>query len=211
MSSEEDIIGESDSDEIEVTAKEVFEKLVEAWMNEKLSPDLLETRIELVECMLTQVKELENSLSSKDKNLSTALQKVELERVKFVIASFLRERIKKIENHTVHVLEEEAKNETQKLSPDELQFAKSFAGNMEKLFDKLALQQMPSNMQVLDQKKNVPRPNLDAYVFIKVNEKVDQVTLDPEEDPIELEEGSQHIVRYKTIAPFVENGQVSLI
>lgn len=29
MSSEEDIIGESDSDEIEVTAKEVFEKLVE--------------------------------------------------------------------------------------------------------------------------------------------------------------------------------------
>ena len=31
------------------------------------------------------------------------------------------------------------------------------------------------------------------------------------EDPIELEAGSQHIVRYKAIAAFVENGQVSLI
>ena len=88
---------------------------------------------------------------------------------------------------------------------------------MEKLFDKLALQQMPSNMQSLDQKKNglfclnfvslyiyypfirylqcliiavkytyyfflflVPKPNLDSYVFIKVNEKVDQATMDPE-------------------------------
>lgn len=210
---DEDIINGSDNEdeEIEVTAKEVFEKLLEAWLNEKFSPELLETRIELIECMLVQVKELENSLSSKDKDLSTVLQKIELERVKFVISSFLRERLEKIEGNVIHVLEDEAGTENPKLSPDELNFAKSFADNMEKHFNKLALQQMPSNMQTLEQKKNTPRPNLDSYVFIRVNENVDQVILDPEEDPVDLESGSQHIVRYKTIASYVESGAISLI
>ena len=35
-----------------------FQFNIKAWLNEKLAPDLLETRIELVECMLAQVKEL---------------------------------------------------------------------------------------------------------------------------------------------------------
>jgi len=201
---------ESD-DEIEVTAKEVFDKLVEAWLNEKFSPDLLETKIQLVECMLAQVKELEGSFESADKDLSASLQKVELERVKFVIASYLRERLKKIENNVVHILEEEGKGDTTKLSAEELVYAKSFSKNMQSHLNTLALDQMPANMQTLDQKKQIPRPNLDDYVFIKVLEKQDQVVLDPEEDPYDLEATSQHIVRFKPIAPFVETGSICLL
>ena len=203
-----DIIGSGDEDEIEVTPKEVYDKLTEAWMNEKFAPELLESQIDLVECMLAQVKELENSFTGKEKDMASSLQKVELERVKFVITSYLRERLKKIENNVIHVLAEEAKSETSKLSPEELVFARSFADNMQKHFNTLALKQMPSNMQTLDRKKNIPMPNMDAYVLIKVNETQENVKLDPEDEPSDLVEGTQHILRYQPIAPFVKQSSL---
>eukprot|EP00111_Clytia_hemisphaerica_P006601 TCONS_00019127-protein len=208
---EADEILDGSEDEIEVTAKDVYEKLLKVWLNEKLSAELLPHHDELVECMMGQIKEIESSLSSRDKNLKTSLQKIELERVKFVISSYLRERLKKIENNVVHILAEEASMEQPRMSPEEMQFAKAFSENLENHFEQLALQQMPANMQSLDKKKNIPKPNLESFVFIKVLENVEQVTLDPEEDPVDLDEGSQHIVRYKTIAPYIQTEQVVLI
>ena len=41
--------------EEELTAAEVLNKLEDAWLNEKHSPELLEPKMELVECMLEQV------------------------------------------------------------------------------------------------------------------------------------------------------------
>ncbi|XP_047127446.1 DNA replication complex GINS protein SLD5 isoform X2 [Hydra vulgaris] len=201
---------ESD-EEIEVTAKEVYEKILQAWLNEKFSPELLESRNELIECMLAQVKEIESGFIQKNKSLESTLQKVELERVKFVIASYLRERLKKIENNVVHVLEMEALNETSKLSPEELAYAKSFADATQKHLNTLALDQMPVNMQSIERTKTTPRPNLDEYMFIRVNEKQTQVLIDPEEDPLDLEVGSQHIVRFKPVGALVESGAISLL
>ena len=207
----DDVVGSDDDDEIEVTAKEVYDKLTEAWLNEKFAPELLESQVELVECMLAQVKELENNFTSKDRDLVSSLQKIELERVKFVITSYLRERLKKIENNVIHILAQESKGEKSKLSPEELVFAKSFADSIQTHLNVQVLQQMPPNMQALDQKKNIPKPNMDAYVLIKVKEKQEQVLLDPEDEPTDLEEGSQHILRYQPISPFVVSSTISLI
>ena len=44
--------------EEELTAAEVLQKLEDAWLNEKHSPELLEPKMEIVECMLEQVMEL---------------------------------------------------------------------------------------------------------------------------------------------------------
>ena len=56
-----DIFQESGSEPVEeyeeeLTAAEVLQKLEDAWLNEKHSPELLEPKIEIVECMLEQVK-----------------------------------------------------------------------------------------------------------------------------------------------------------
>jgi len=205
-----DINGSDDDDEIEVTAKEVYDKLTEAWLNEKFAPELLESQAELVECMLAQVKEIENNFTKKDKGLASSLQKIELERVKFLIASYLRERLKKIEQYVVYVLQQEAKSDTPKMSAEELKFAKTFADSMQKHLNSLVLHQMPYNMQNLKQEKN-PKPNMDAYVLMKVNERQEHVLLDPEDEPTDLEEGSQHILRYQPIASLVETSSVTLV
>ena len=41
--------------EEELTAAEVLQKLEDAWLNEKHSPELLDPKMEIVECMLEQV------------------------------------------------------------------------------------------------------------------------------------------------------------
>ena len=45
-----------DEYEEELTAAEVLQKLEDYWLNEKQSPELLEPKMEIVECMLEQVK-----------------------------------------------------------------------------------------------------------------------------------------------------------
>eukprot|EP00112_Aurelia_sp_Birch-Aquarium-sp1_P009103 Seg2022.1 transcript_id=Seg2022.1/GoldUCD/mRNA.D3Y31 product="DNA replication complex GINS protein SLD5" protein_id=Seg2022.1/GoldUCD/D3Y31 len=205
---------DSENEEIEVTAAEVIEKLEEAWLNEKFSPELLHSKVELVECLLEQIQEMDERLKTAPKgNVSASLQIMELERVKFIMSSYLRRRIEKIEEFTIHILEEEADrsdDQPSKLSPEELKYAKEFSDNMESLFNSLALQHMTANMQSIDRKK-VPRPNLNSHVFLTVADKQDQVLVDPEEEPFDLEEGSQHIMRYGPIAPLINNGAVKLM
>ena len=46
--------GEEEYEE-ELTAAEVLQKLEDAWLNEKHSPELLEPKMEIIECMLEQV------------------------------------------------------------------------------------------------------------------------------------------------------------
>ena len=51
----ENSAGDAEQFEEELTAAEVLQKLEDAWLNEKHSPELLEPRMEIVECMLEQV------------------------------------------------------------------------------------------------------------------------------------------------------------
>ena len=46
--------GDDGQYEEELTAAEVLQKLEDAWLNEKHSPEILEPRMEIVECMLEQ-------------------------------------------------------------------------------------------------------------------------------------------------------------
>ena len=47
--------GDAEQFEDELTAAKVLQKLEDAWLNEKHSPEILEPRMEIVECMLEQV------------------------------------------------------------------------------------------------------------------------------------------------------------
>lgn len=206
--------GESD-EEIEVTAAEVLVQLENAWMNEKYAPELLESKVDLVECMLDQIREMEGNLKKiKQGDVVASLHKLEIDRIRFVLSSYTRTRLQKIEKHVVHVLEQEAareENEPSHLSQEELQYAKEYADNMEGLFKSLALQHMPANMQTIDRKKAVPRPNMDKYVFLKVLENQEQIMIDPDEEPIDLQDRAQYIMRYSAIAPLLTDGSVSLL
>ncbi|XP_020035618.1 DNA replication complex GINS protein SLD5 isoform X2 [Castor canadensis] len=198
MAEEVDLAGlDSDggSEEVVLTPAELIERLEQAWMNEKFAPELLESKSEIVECVMEQLDHMEENLRrAKKEDL-------------------------KIEKFFPHILEKEKmrpEGEPASLSPEEFAFAREYMAHTETYLKNVALKHMPPNLQKVDLLRAVPKPDLDSYVFLKVKERQENILVEPEADEqrdyvIDLEVGSQHLIRYKTIAPLVASGAVQLI
>lgn len=196
------------AEEEAITASEVLMQLEKAWTNEMLAPELLEAKPELVACMMEQLSEMEENIRRVKKgDFVASLHQLEIERIRFVVASYLRTRLKKIETHYVILLEKSQKL----LSVDELAYAKEYARNIEKLFDGLALRRMPSNLRNLDGDKLAVMPNDDAYVFFRVLRRCNEVAAEEDEVPVDLERGSQHIMRYRPVASLLADNSILLL
>ncbi|KAK0047125.1 DNA replication complex GINS protein SLD5 [Biomphalaria pfeifferi] len=218
----DDLLETVDDEEEEeaMTAPEVLHKLEEAWLNEKFSPDLLPVKSNLVECMLDQIVAMENNISTLKKgDFRISVHRMEIDRIRYVISSYLRHRLAKIESLTTHVLQEEEKrrdSENVLMSPAELEFAKGYCNSVMTHLTNTALDHMPLKAATPNAKEIAVLPNLDSYVFLKVNENTENVlveeeTVDAREEIMDFEKGDQHIMRYKPIASLVESGAVSLI
>lgn len=127
------------SDDVPVNSKQVIEMMESAWLNEKFSPEILPHKKVLVDCLLGQinymVENLENVGSS---NFQRCMHQMELDRLRYVVTSYLRIRLKKIETYVASILTEEQqrleKNEALYLAPNELHFAKEFQKSEYRLF-----------------------------------------------------------------------------
>ncbi|XP_030057910.1 DNA replication complex GINS protein SLD5 [Microcaecilia unicolor] len=208
------------SDEVLLTPAELIHQLEEAWLNEKFAPDLLESKSEIVECVIEQLSHMEENLQrAKKGDLKVSIHRMEIDRIRYVLSSYLRSRLLKIEKFFPHVVEKEklrAKEDPSALSPEEFAFAKEYLENTEMFLKNVTLKHMPPNLQSIDLLKSVPQPNLDSFVFLRVKERQENILIEPETDEqreytVDLEEGSQHLIRYKTIAPLVTSGAVQLI
>ncbi|KAL5471487.1 hypothetical protein EMCRGX_G029608 [Ephydatia muelleri] len=212
---------ETSGDEYEsMTAAEVVEKLEEAWQNEKFAPEILECRTEVVDCVMELIRDMEENISHvKRGDLVAGIHKLELDRIKYVLSSYLRQRILKIQDHALHILEQEATRSSatsSRLSPGELAFAKEYAENVETHLHSLTLRHMPSNFQHVEKRNAITRPNVEGYVFVKVLEKSEKVLLDAEDDgadgaTVDLDLDNQYILRYKAVSSLVHTGALRLI
>ncbi|XP_006897059.1 PREDICTED: DNA replication complex GINS protein SLD5 [Elephantulus edwardii] len=223
MTEELDLMGQDSdggSDEVVLTPAELIERLEQAWMNEKFAPELLESKSEIVECVIEQLNHMEENLKrAKKGDLKVSIHRMEMERIRYVLSSYLRCRLMKIEKFFPHVLEKEktrSAKEPSILSPEEFTFAKEYMANTETYLKNVALRHMPPNLQKVDLLKAIPKPDLDSYVFLRVKERQENILVEPETDEqrdyvIDFEKGSQHLIRYKTIAPLVASGAVQLI
>lgn len=208
----------SDDDE-EITAQVVLKTLEDAWQNERLAPEILPHHNEMVECMLGQIQHMERNISKLPKtDLRASIHKMELSRIKFIICNYLRTRINKIEKYCIHIISEERQrmiSNTNYLTPSEYKYAQEYLSNMEKHLKNVALDKMPDNMQTFDSNKLSVLPNLNAHIFLKANETINGVVMEgitaDQDEEIDLDDGSQHILQYKPIAELVKNGKVTLI
>ncbi|KAK7463984.1 hypothetical protein BaRGS_00038024, partial [Batillaria attramentaria] len=179
--------GEEDEDVETMTASEVLDKLEEAWLNEKFAPELLEGKMDLVECMLEQISAMEENLRLARKgDPKISLHRMEIDRVRFILSSYLRLRLQKIEKYSSHVLEQEGRRKADDnplMSEAEEQFARNYLDSMKTHFSALALRHMPTNMQTVDKELSGVRPNMDSYVFLRVNENTENVLI--EEDTVD--------------------------
>lgn len=123
---------ESDNDEIHLTLAQALELMEETWINEKFAPELLPNRLELVECLLLQIKNMEENLESlSSSDFQKGIYQLEVDRLRYLISSYLRTRIVKIENFCVALLRDEAvrseNGEDIYMSRDEIEYATKYS------------------------------------------------------------------------------------
>ncbi|EDV26588.1 DNA replication complex GINS protein SLD5 [Trichoplax sp. H2] len=214
MDEEQELEGYEESDEyVAMTSAELLDKLKEAWINERMAPELLNSQDELVECMIEQLDAMERNLKTGKRNpLVNSMHGLEMERVRFLINSYIRCRLGKIEKYVIDVLQQHkarGQEDLPLLSRAELEYAREYADGMENHLKSTILKFLPTNLQNFDEAKELPKPNKDKYVFIRVNDQQDQVLIDDDETT-DLNKGARHIVRYSFIASLLSEGSVSL-
>ncbi|MPD00971.1 DNA replication complex GINS protein SLD5 [Portunus trituberculatus] len=144
---------------------------------------------------------------------------LQIDRIRYVLSSYLRVRLEKIERYAHHLLEKDASvtDPLQAvLSPQEASYAKEYVSSMESHFQKVVLQQMPEIIRGFDAVKECVKPNLESYVFFKVKKAVPGVLVEDfrgegRDEEVDLEEGSQYLMRYNTVKDLLQSGTVVFI
>ncbi|XP_074113295.1 DNA replication complex GINS protein SLD5 [Cotesia typhae] len=205
---------ESDTEEVPKTVAEVLEELTQAWQNEKASPEILKHMSDHVDGLLEHITCMEVNIESLHKDdLRVTIHRMEIDRIRYLITSYLRTRLEKIELYAIDIIKEEAKRSQNNryLSDNELQFAKDWTTNMETLLKSVVLQHLPGNFQELEIDKLTVKPNLNSHVFIHANRAAEGILIPGTDRELNIAEGSQHIVQYKAVAHLVKDGSVQLL
>ncbi|KAJ1785777.1 GINS complex subunit, partial [Coemansia sp. RSA 2399] len=165
---------EEEEDEEEDLVEDDLIMLTRALTNERAAPDILEyegTALEnLMELVDFQLKRI-----STQPALVANILKMDVDRVKYLVRSYLRTRLYKIEQHARHYTNDPIYRE--RLSQNELDYANGFVELGDKHIRSSFLDQLPphlrdmneSNIRGLDM---VPKPDLDSAVFCKVRTNV---------------------------------------
>lgn len=215
----QDFEGSDGSDnDYDMSLEKCMKTLQKSWVNEKMSPNLLDCEVEALTIGLDQIREMQENINKvKDADLKVSIHQLEVERIKFLLSSYLRCRLKKIQNNFGSIIRQHFEGNETKLTPSELKFAQRFSEDISEHITQSALKHLPNIVKSdFNLASVVPTPNLDKYVFVVVREPVeglicDEETEDQVADVIDLEVGDKYLIRYKLVKRFIENSQIDLI
>ncbi|KAJ4900772.1 DNA replication protein-related [Raphanus sativus] len=198
------------------------ELLKRAWRNEKAAPEILPYQGDLVERAKGQIELVEGNIEDYVEDgidpLVVSLYQMDLDRTQFLLRSYLRVRLLKIEKFMFHILKsEEAES---RLSEQEKAFARRCAADLTKHFEESVLLKLPENYQTVqkqslisDEDDMVPEPNLDTFVVCRSKNSLKLNLYEEGETPVilDLDRGEPSFVRYRAVKRAFESGEVELI
>ncbi|KAK1280172.1 hypothetical protein QJS04_geneDACA004595 [Acorus gramineus] len=196
------------------------ELLRRAWRNEKAGPEILQFQDALVQRAREQIQLLEGTVEEFMENgtddLVISLYQMDLDRTLFLLRSYLRIRLLKIQKYAIHYSKTQLWD---RLSEEEQKFAKKCTDILEKHFEQSVLSRLPYGYQSIlrqsissEEDDMVPEPQLDTFVFCKSKGAVGSFQLDDSGDEIvDLVADDLYILRYKSIKGLVEGGRIDLV
>ncbi|KAK2405082.1 GINS complex subunit [Trifolium repens] len=201
------------------------ELLKRAWRNEKAAPEILRFESDLITRVREQIELMEETVEEKltvgTDPLSVSLYQMDLDRTLFLLRSYLRIRILKIEKYMFHIRKtEELWN---RLSKDEKFFTERCTDDLKKHLEESVLSKLPENYQsyerqsvISEEDDMVPEPRLDTFVLCRSKEYLTGIQL--EDGPVddrsklfEMEPDVLYFICYKSIKPLVESGKIDLL
>ncbi|KAF2134507.1 GINS complex, Sld5 component [Dothidotthia symphoricarpi CBS 119687] len=201
-----------------------LQELTRCWVAERVAPELLPWPSELMERVLDRIRRqielVEDQTGNMDPktNFKLIVIQTEVERFKFLVRSFLRARIKKIDAHPLHTLNlHTASIDTFQplLSPSEHQYLTSHQSLLSTHYSTSFLSQFPASLQRLDDTTGgismVDKPDEDKAVFVRVLRDVGEVWVDGTEKRFQMKRGDVWVVRWSAIRQWVGTGDCELI
>lgn len=119
-----------------------------AWRNEKAAPEILQFQASLVQRSREQIQLMEETVEEFAESgadpLTVSLYQMDLDRMQFLLRSYLRIRLQKIEKYIIHISKTELWD---RLSDQEQKFAKRCTDDMEKHLNQSVLSRLPYGYQ----------------------------------------------------------------
>ncbi|KAM7222113.1 putative DNA replication complex GINS protein SLD5 [Rhypophila decipiens] len=159
------------------------------------------------------VEEMTGNMNPKT-NFALIVIQNELERYRFILRSYLRERIRKIHKHTLHYLSTDELRS--RLSDIEVRYATARQSRLHEHYMSSFLAEFPPQLQNLNDTAGnlnmIDPPDLDSAVFVRLlrDTLVESRGVD-DDGLIEGKEGQIFILRWADAKPLVERSSAELI
>ncbi|GME80919.1 unnamed protein product [Ambrosiozyma monospora] len=198
---------------------EDLQALTQAWIQERTIPEVLPYEEDLLERILERMrKQIEfielNSIElqkhEREIKLLLVIVESELDRVQFLIRSYVRTRLMKIDQFSVYIRSNE--QELKKLSGNETVYMERHLDLLMELYNRQFLKNLPESLQALDEGGGlvhmVEKPDLHMPVFVKCGEN-GMVMIEGEE--VELEKEGIYVMRYSAVKELVKMGSMIVL
>lgn len=181
-----------------------FRVLTRAWIAERMCPELLPFERNIVEIVVSQIRELINYIDMQSLEISQnpeipdikmvlLIVESQLERFKFLVRSYLRTRIAKIDKYLPFYANPE--NES-RLSPSEIEYTQRHLDLLQNLYNTSFFNQWPPQFSDIRDPSNpdkvVDPPPLDKPVAVKL-------TNDAAVGGYQMEKGDMMIAKYHEV------------
>ncbi|CEF72420.1 GINS complex subunit [Fusarium graminearum] len=198
-----------------------LQALTRLWVAERSAPELLEWPtdglFERVNARIkTQIEKVEDMTGDMDPKTNFALIVIqtELERYKFLMRSFLRARLAKIDKHTLHYLSSQELRD--RLSPTELSYATKHQALLHNHYLSSFLASFPQQLQNLNDTAGnismIDSPDLDTAVFIRMLRDKDVYGKGTDADiTLPATNGDVLIIRWSSAKHMVDVGDAELV
>lgn len=215
------------------TTQPLYNQLVTVMLNERMAPDLLPYKHELMKTVLTELlnqqqflldsyeygdSNADSGVVSGDFKLQLMIIETDIERLSYVVRLYIRTRLAKIDSFLIYYInetEDDTGTATSLLSPEERDYMHKHFQILTKLYNNSFLKKFPTFLTLLDDnaggQQMVDAPDTEQPVFIRVLSKEPIVISLGNEGELELVENGIYVVRYRLIKEFLELGDVVLI
>lgn len=202
------------------------ELLFRSWRNERAAPELLEAPSGLLESIL-ELLEIQSNRGAASLNVVDCIYQMDAERIKFVLKSWLRTRLTKIERNWAAFWPtwsdaERATGSLARLLPAEREYLESLSGSLVSAMQEGCLSRLPADLSSLqdpemlaDGSTPLALPTAtNSHVICRVRRDfhADEIVLDPVTRATALlEPNDTFVLQYEVIKDFLANGEVELI
>eukprot|EP00347_Sterkiella_histriomuscorum_P018777 403344222 len=184
--------------------------------NEKSSPEILPYQGILVDQITKLINQQEidvnNPARDTDDRFFYNIHRMELERQKYMLKSYLRTRLLKIERHSIYIIEKDLAG---LLSEGEMSYVWNLQENKKSYFQTSMFNRIPTSLNPFEKEQLEDRmitlPNEKEFVFVRFFKDHQLYTFTSLQVELQIQNNCIYFLPYDAIKEFLEKGEAELL